>query len=164
MTQASAAKPAPTGELTIVRVFDAPRALVFAMWTEPRHLAQWWGPKDFTNPVCEVDLRVGGMLRIVMRSPEGNRHPVKGIFREIVAPEKLVFTNDAIDEEGHLLLEGLTTVTFAEKNGKTEMTLHTRVVGVAEIAAQMIGGMNEGWTQSIDRLEMLVAITNGNAK
>jgi uncharacterized protein YndB with AHSA1/START domain len=150
--------------LTIVRVFDAPRALVFAMWTDPTHLAQWWGPKGFTNPVCEVDLRVGGLLRIVMRSPEGKQHPLTGTFREIAAPEKLVFTNDAIDEDGNLLLQGLTTVTFAEENGKTKMTLYTRVVGVAEVAGQMIGGMNEGWTQSIDRLEMLVAKTRGHTQ
>jgi uncharacterized protein YndB with AHSA1/START domain len=64
-------------ELTITRVFDAPRALVFEVWTDPKHLAQWWGPQGFTNPVCEFDARVGGELRIHMRGPDGSIYPMK---------------------------------------------------------------------------------------
>src|SRR5208282_1015543 len=105
-------------ELVITRIFDAPRELVFKAWTDPRHVAQWWGPKGFTNPVCEMDVRPGGALRIVMRAPDGSEYPMTGIFREIVAPERLVFTNVAVDKAGKPLLEGLTTVTFAEAGGK----------------------------------------------
>ena len=82
--------------LVIERVFDAPRGLVFKAWTEPRRLAQWWGPKGFTNPVCEIDARPGGTLRIVMRAPDGAEHPMKGVLREVIEPERLVFTNIAI--------------------------------------------------------------------
>ena len=82
------------------------------------------GPKGFTNPVCEIDARVGGTLRIHMRGPDGTVYPMKGEIRELVAPERLVFTNIAVDAAGKHLLEGLTTVTFADEGGKTKMTLH----------------------------------------
>src|ERR1700689_1494920 len=88
-------------ELTLTRTFDAPRDLVFAAFTDPAHLAQWWGPRGFTNPVCEIDPRVGGVLRIDMRDPNGNVYPMKGVIRDIVPPERLVFTNIALDAAGN---------------------------------------------------------------
>jgi uncharacterized protein YndB with AHSA1/START domain len=146
-------------EVVITRVFDAPRALVFKMWTDPKHMIQWWGPKGFTNPVCELDARPGGALRIVMRAPDGAEYPMKGVFQEIVPPERLVFTSIAVDQEGNHLLEGLTTVTFAEQGGRTTLTLHTRAVGIAPMAPRMLAGMEAGWTQSLERLEALVGRT-----
>lgn len=144
--------------VVITRVFDAPRTLVFKAWTDAAHLARWWGPKGFTNPVCEVDARPGGGLRIVMRAPDGAEHPMTGVFREVIAPERLVFTNIAVDGEGKPLLEGLTTVTFAEHDGvKTKLTLESRAVGLVAYAARMLEGMEAGWTQSIDRLGEHVA-------
>jgi uncharacterized protein YndB with AHSA1/START domain len=83
-------------ELVITRHIAAPRPLLWRRWTEPALLAEWWGPKGFTNPVCEVDPCVGGALRIVMRAPDGTDYPMQGSFREIVAPERLVFTNRAV--------------------------------------------------------------------
>ena len=139
-------------ELVLTRIFDAPRELVFAAWTEPKHLAQWWGPKSFTNPVCEVDLRVGGALKIVMRAPDGAEHPMKGVFRDVTPPERLEFTNMAVDKDGATLLEGITTVTFAVLGDKTKVTLNTRMMGKVAIAAMMLEGMEMGWTQSLDRL------------
>lgn len=139
-------------ELVIERVFDAPPELVFEAWTEPAHLARWWGPKGFTNPICEVDLRVGGAWRIVMRAPNGAEYPGGGIYREIVAPERLVFTNGALDKEGNPIIEGLTTVTFAAHGDKTKLTLRTRAVALVSYAAQMLDGMEAGWTQSLERL------------
>ncbi len=157
MTAPTEATPSTERELTITRILDAPRALVFKAWTEAEHLAQWWGPKGFTNPVCEIDLRPGGALRIVMRAPDGAEYPMKGIFREIVPPERLVFTNIAVDAAGNSLLEGLTTVTFAEHGAKTKLTLQTRAVALVAQAERMVGGMEAGWTQSIDRLTVYVA-------
>lgn len=157
----ASAIPAPSefgeGTVTITRVFDAPRALVWQAWTDPKMMAQWFGPRHFTSAVPEYDVRVGGALRIVMHGPDGNDYPMKGMFREVVAPERLVFTNIALDNDGKHLLEGLTTVTFAEQSGKTTMTLHTHAVGRVPIAKQMLSGMNAGWTQSIDKLQELVA-------
>jgi uncharacterized protein YndB with AHSA1/START domain len=144
-------------EVTITREFAAPRELVFRAWTDASHLAQWWGPKGFTNPICEIDARVGGRLRIHMRGPDGAVYPMKGVIQEIVAPERLVFSNIALDAEGNHLLEGLTTVVFTEENGKTKMTLNTRATAVVEMAAARLRGMEAGWTQSIDKLQAYIA-------
>lgn len=149
-------KPLAERELTITRTFAAPRALVFAAWTDARHLAQWWGPHGFTNPVCEIDPRVGGKLRIDMRGPDGTTHHMEGAIREIVAPERLVIAN-WVDVAGRRALEGQFTVTFAERDGKTTMTLHARAAALVEEARLWLDGMNEGWGQSIERLEALVA-------
>ncbi len=94
---------------------------------------------------------------IVMRAPDGAEYPMKGIFREIVPPERLVFTNIAVDAAGNSLLEGLTTVTFAEHGAKTKLTLQTRAVALVAQAERMVGGMEAGWTQSIDRLAAYIA-------
>ena len=69
--------------IVITRVFDAPRDLVFKAWTDPKHVAQWWGPQGFTNPLCEMDLRVGGVFRVHMRGPDGVTYPCKGVYREV---------------------------------------------------------------------------------
>lgn len=143
-------------ELTILRRFAAPRDLVWRAWTDPKHLAQWWGPAGFTNPVCEIDLKVGGTLRITMRGPDGTDYPMRGVFQEIVPPEKLAFTSGPVNERDEFLIDGLTTVTFAERDGATEMTLHARAVGLAPQAMIMIAGMGAGWAQSIDRLGALL--------
>jgi uncharacterized protein YndB with AHSA1/START domain len=143
-------------EITITRVFAAPRGAVFKAWTNGKELAQWWGPKGFTNPVCEIDPRVGGALRIHMCGPDDNIYPMKGEIREIVPPERLVFTNIAVDAAGNSIIEGLTTVIFADEGGKTKLTLHTRGSAVVDYAAAYLQGMEMGWTQSIDKLEAML--------
>jgi uncharacterized protein YndB with AHSA1/START domain len=139
-------------DLVITRVFDAPRALVFQAWTETQHVAKWWGPKGFTNPVCEMDLWVGGELRIHMRAPDGVVYPMKGVFEEIVAPERLAFVGSALDGDGKPMFDVLTTVIFAEQRGKTALTLQLRVIRATAQAPQYLKGMQMGWTQSLDRL------------
>jgi uncharacterized protein YndB with AHSA1/START domain len=144
-------------ELTLVRHFDAPRDLVFRMWTDPKHLAQWFGPKHFTNPIAEVDPKAGGRIRVVMRAPTGEDYPMDGIFREVVKNEKLVFTNNAVDKSGGILIQAVTTVTFEDDKGRTKMTLHTDAYGLVDIAAQMLDGMKDGWSQSFDKLDEALA-------
>ncbi|MDQ6703478.1 MAG: SRPBCC domain-containing protein [Pseudomonadota bacterium] len=139
-------------EVVITRVFEAPREFVFKAWTDPKHMARWWGPMGFTNPICELDARVGGAWRIVMRSPAGIEYPCGGVYREMVDPERLVFTNIATDNEGNPVLDGLTAVIFAEHGGKTKLTLQTRAVAVVAHAAAHLEGMEAGWTQSLERL------------
>ena len=140
-------------EVILTRVFDAPRELVFKCWTEPEHLKQWWGPNGFTTPACEVDLRVGGAWKIVMRFPDGsNEHTMQAVYREVLPPERLAFTNVALDKDGNRLLEGLTTVTFADLGGKTKLTLQTRMTGLVSYAGRMLDGMEAGWSQSLERL------------
>jgi len=141
-------------ERTIVlkRVFDAPRALMWKMWTDPAHLAQWFGPRIFTSHSVKLDLRVGGMLHLTMRGPDNTEHPMKCVFREIVPNEKLAFVNDAFDDNGNKLLDGFTTVLLEDVGGKTRLTLEMTAKGVAEVTKFMLGGMSEGWIQSFDKL------------
>ncbi|HET7079382.1 MAG TPA: SRPBCC domain-containing protein [Chloroflexia bacterium] len=154
-TNNSTGTPAPR-ELVLTRLIDAPRELVFQAWTDPRHLAQWWGPQHFTNSLCEVDPRPGGAIRIDMRGPDGVIYPMKGVFREVVAPERLVFTSTAVeDAAGNPQLEGLATVTFAEHEGKTLLTVHNLILKAGPGAADALAGMDEGWNQSLDRLVAL---------
>jgi uncharacterized protein YndB with AHSA1/START domain len=147
-------------EITLTRMFDAPRDLVFKAWTDPQRVAQWWGPQGFTTPVCEMDARPGGAIRIVMRAPDGTDYPMTGAFREIATPERLVSTNSCADRDGHALLEGLTVVRFEAQGSKTSLTLRARATALAPAAAQMLAGMEEGWRQTLDRLaDHLVAQT-----
>lgn len=143
-------------ELTITHVLQAPRALVFKVWTDPRHVAQWWGPKGFTNPVCEIDLRPGGALRIHMRAPDGNVYPMTGVYREIVEPERLVFVSAALDKSGNPLFEVITTVTFEEMGASTKLTMHAVASKIKPEGEQHVAGMEEGWKQSFARLETYV--------
>jgi uncharacterized protein YndB with AHSA1/START domain len=157
MTASARANPTAQRDVTITRTFDAPRTSVFQMWTEPARMARWWGPQGFTNPVCEVDARPGGAIRIHMRAPDGVVYPMSGTFREVAAPGRLVFTTVAEDLEGNPLLEGLSTVTFDERGGKTMVTVQSAAVGLAPEAPQMLAGMEAGWTQSLERLAAALA-------
>lgn len=143
--------------VVITRVFDAPRELVWRAWTEPQHMAKWFGPENFTIPSCELDVRVGGVLRLTMRGPDGQDYPMKGIFREIVRPERLSFSNIAIDSDGNHLLEGVTVVTFEDLGGKTKMTLDAQAVGLVPQAPAMLAGMEAGWSGSFDKLAAALA-------
>ncbi len=151
-TSHSVNRPSDDREIVIIRFYDAPRAAVFKAWTDPKILQQWWGPKGFTNPVCEVDPRVGGSWRIVMRAPDGTEYPCGGVYREIVEPQRLVFTNIATDNDGKPILDGLTTVTFEDGGGKTKLTLRTGARALVAYAADYLAGMEVGWSQSLNRL------------
>ncbi len=144
-------------ELVLTRVFDAPRKIVFKAWTDPKCVAEWWGPHGFTNPVCELDPRPGGAIRIHMRGPDGTVYPMTGRYQEIVEPERLVFTSAALDAKGSPMFEVLTTVTFAEQGGKTKQILRTRVIKSTAQAAPYLAGMEQGWAQSLERLNSYLA-------
>jgi len=146
-------------ELVLTRVFKAPRGPVFAAWTEPTQVAQWWGPNGFTNPVCELDVRPGGAIRIHMRGPDGTVYPMTGVYQEIVEPERLVFTSAALDESGKPLFDVLNTVAFVEHDGTTKLTVRARVVKSTAGAAPYLAGMEAGWTQSLERLGVYLAGT-----
>lgn len=87
-----------------------------------------------------------------MCAPDGNEFPAQGVYREIVPPERLVFTNLAVDKDGHVIIDGFTTVAFADQSGKTKLTLETRGVAKVAYAANYLKGMEAGWTQSLERL------------
>jgi uncharacterized protein YndB with AHSA1/START domain len=157
MTAKSNAASKLEGELIVTRILDAMPETVYKAWTDPKQMARWWGPNRFTNPVCELDVRPGGAWRIVMRAPDGVEYECSGVYREVVALQRLVFTNNAFDSEGKSLLEGVTSVAFAAQGAKTKLTVETRMVGKVSYAAQMLAGMEAGWNQSLDRLTALVA-------
>jgi uncharacterized protein YndB with AHSA1/START domain len=107
--------------------------------------------------MCELDVRPGGAWRIVMRAFDGVVYEYGGVYREVVASQRLVFSNNVFDHEGKSLLEGGTSVTFAAQGAKTKLTVGTHMVGKVSYAAQMLAGMEAGWNQSLDRLTALVA-------
>lgn len=143
-------------EFVITREFAAPRELVFKAWADPKHLAQWWGPRGFTNPVCNWDVRPGGKIYVVMRAPNGDEYPMDGGFREIVPSEKLAFACGPLNDKGEMLFEFLHEVTFTEEHGKTKMVLRSRVLRTSPEAAKYIAGFEAGMGQSLDRLAELV--------
>ncbi|HEY4473203.1 MAG TPA: SRPBCC domain-containing protein [Stellaceae bacterium] len=150
----SAVSDAGQRELTITRVFDAPREVVFAAWTDPKQAARWWGPQGFTTISCEMDVRVGGAYRACMRSPEGTRHCRRGVYREIVTPERLVFTYAWEDDAENLGHETVVTVTFAGLGGgKTRLTLHQAVFET--MAAR--DSHQAGWTSCLERFADYIA-------
>jgi uncharacterized protein YndB with AHSA1/START domain/ketosteroid isomerase-like protein len=147
-----AAKPVVQREITITRVFDAPRALVFGMWTDAKHLAAWWGPHGWTNPKAEADPRPGGKLLIHMQGPDGSTHPMGGVFHEIVPHDRIVFTSFVDMPDGTRVLEARNTVTFEDQGRKTKVTVHANASGFTDFSARMLAGMEAGWSQSLDKL------------
>lgn len=154
-------------EITLTRMIFAPRELVFQAWTDPGHLARWFGPEGFTVSDCRVDARVGGKWRLTMRANDelarrvGRDHPAGGEYLEVEKPSRLVFTNNALDAGGQVILEGLTTVTFEELGGATRMTLRTRAAGTGERVPFMLGGMEQGWSESLTKLGAAMAARGG---
>jgi uncharacterized protein YndB with AHSA1/START domain len=149
----STATPAVSMEMELTRLIRAPRSLVWQAWTEVDKLQQWWGPQRFTNPRCEIDLRVGGAIRIDMRAPDGIVFPMSGEYEQIVPPERLVFLTSALDEQGEPIFTNRNTVIFREVDGATEISIHTRVIDAKAAAWQYLKGMREGWSSSLDKLE-----------
>lgn len=136
-------------ELVITRVINAPRDLVFDAWTNPKRAKQWWGPVNYPAVHVEMDVRPGGAWRICLQSTEGKPDLWQGgVFREIVRPERLVFTF-AWEEEGERGLETLVTVMLADEKGKTHMTFSQ----VPFQSAEERDGHQWGWNSAFDRLD-----------
>ncbi len=136
-------------EVVITRVFDAPRRLVWEAYTKPEHLPHWMlGPEGWTMPVCEIDLRPGGAWHFVWRRSDGTEMGMRGVYREIAPPERLVNT----ESWGSEWPETLNTLTLSEQDGQT--TLTSRILYPSKEArdAALQTGMKEGASQSFDRL------------
>lgn len=143
-------------ELIIERVFGAPREIVFEAWTRAEHLVNWWGPKDFTLPFCEIDFRVGGSYRFCMRSPDGEDYWVYGEYREIVAPEKIVMTWNRENSAGELWSSTVVTLSFEPDADRTRFKLYQTMFETVEYRDQH----EFGWGQCLDRLgEYSVALS-----
>ena len=133
-------------ELLITRIFNAPASLVFALWSEPEHFKRWMGPEEFDCPVAEMDFRVGGAYRGMIRSQAQGENWFGGVYREIEPNQRLVFTF-AWDEGPSRELETLVTITFTERGGKTVQTFHQAPFLSVERRDSHIGG----WTSAFEK-------------
>jgi uncharacterized protein YndB with AHSA1/START domain len=155
-TQSNAGTESTKRELLITRTFDAPRELVFKAWTDPQHLIRWWGPRGYTTPLCEMDLRPGGAYRFRMRSSEGNEVLWHGMVREIVAPERIVWTCRIDHADGTPISSETTlTITLKDEQGKTHLTLHQGIFDSDENCA----AHQSGWSDALDRMAEHFAAT-----
>ncbi len=140
-------------ELLITRVFDAPRSLVFSAWIEPQHLVRWFGPRGYTVPSYTLDPRPGGGWRCCMVSPKGVENWVRGVFREVLEPERLAFTWAHENPDGTLGHETLITVTFADLGEKTRLTLRQETFESIEAR----NDHRNGWSSAIECLAEYLA-------
>ena len=141
-------------EIVITRVVAAPRQLVFEAYTNPAHVPQWMlGPEGWTMPVCEIDLRPGGAWHFVWRRSDGTEMGMRGVYQEIVPPERLVST----ESWGGDWPETLNTLLLSEENGKTTITQRVRYASKEARDAALRTGMLEGMSVSFDRLAEYLA-------
>ncbi len=165
MKQQVSTKKIAEQEVVITRDFEAPREMVWKALTDPNWIKQWWGPKDFTAPVIQVDLRVGGKYFGCMRSPEGKDFCNTGIYREIKAPERLAYTDSFADERGNSVSpthygfgpdfprETLVTITLEEQKGKTRLTMRGEGPPSEKDRNDSIAGWNESFDKMADLLK-----------
>jgi uncharacterized protein YndB with AHSA1/START domain len=143
-------------EIVVTRTVDAPRALVFSAWTDPRHLANWFAPRGTTIPSCNLDVKPGGRFHMIWQGADGSQTPVQGSYSEVAAPERLVYVEEW-EAPGLPPQESVVTVTFEDQGGKTLLTVRTlfSTAEVREGAAQQ--GFATGWGEFFDRLAELLS-------
>jgi len=162
MIDPTGAGPADDPVITITRMFDAPRELVWRAFTDPSYLARWFSPSGLSTPRCEVDVRPGGAWRIDMRTPDGTVYPNQGVYLEVVEPERLVWT-DVVDETNAPAWgetappSAVNTARFDDLGGTTKLTLTIRLASPADRDAMLAQGAVEGWNSSLDQLAELLA-------
>jgi len=161
---------AAASNLVITRTLNAPRELVFQVWTDANHLAKWWGPTGMSIHVAKLDLRPGGMFHYSMKTPDGHEMWGKFVFNEISPPDKIVFTNSFADPEGNTVrppfapnfpLEIQNILTFTEQDGQTILTLTGGPINATEEEVQFFAAMHEsmqqGFAGTFNQLEAYLA-------
>ena len=154
-----------TERMVVTRVFDAPRALVWKAWTDPKYVMQWWGPKGFTSPVCKMDFRVGGKLLCCMKAPDGQEFWNAVEYHEIVLHEKIVYSMHFSDSKGnkvepeeygieHEAIDDAHDVVIFEDfgNGRTKLTF----IGSEPMESAKNSGQLEGWIETLDKVAAVV--------
>lgn len=143
-------------EIVLSRLLNAPRELVFKVWTDPKHVALWWGPDGFTNTVHEMDVRPGGIWRLTMHGPDGVDYPNRIIYKEVDKPKRLVYSHDSGNENdpGQFIV----TVTFEEQGKKTLLTMRSifRTKEERDFVLENYHAM-EGGKQTLNHLEEYLA-------
>ncbi len=134
--------------LVLTRTFQAPAALVFDAWSDPKHLVRWWGPNDFTLPHCEQDFRVGGRYRFCMRGPDGSDHWVRGEYTLIERPHRLVFTWLREYADGDIWCDTVVAITLEQRGAVTLLTLNQTTFATVPHCEEH----SVGWNECLDRL------------
>ncbi len=140
-------------EIVMTRTFDAPRELVFEAMSKAEHMREWWGPRGFTMPVCEMDFRVGGAYRFVQRGPDGDEYAFRGEFREIAPPERISWTFEFEGMPGNVSVD---TIELTEEDGRTTITSTSIFDSVAQRDGMLQSGMESGAAETYDRLAELL--------
>jgi uncharacterized protein YndB with AHSA1/START domain len=143
--------------LSFEREFDAPRQLIWDVWTKPEHFSKWYAPEHFTIPICELDVRPGGTARIDMQGPDGIIYPSIGTFKEVVKPELLSFTNSPLDGDDNKLFEVLHTLVLTENGTKTRFNLTSKVLWAGPQAGPYLAGMEPGLNQALVKLSEVIS-------
>jgi uncharacterized protein YndB with AHSA1/START domain len=146
-------------DLTFTQVLDAPRELIFKVFSEPEHVKQWWGPEGWTMPVCTIDFRPGGTWHYCIRNSEGEEHWAKAVYREIVPPARIVYTDNMVDAGGNPI-EGLppkrVTLTFDDLDGKTRLRVHVQLASAADCQKLVDMGFVQHFPETLNHLEQHV--------
>ena len=140
-------------EVTAVRVFDAPRELIYKVFTDPTHKAVWWRCNSVTNIFVEMDVRPGGSWRIIQRGEDGKEFAFHGKYLEVIAPKKIVNTSEFEGMPGHVITE---TTTFEKRAGKTKLTITSSFQSIEDLEGMIKAGMESGTTESLDHVEELL--------
>lgn len=158
-------------ELVLTRTFAAPRQLVWQAYTDCKHLSQWWGPAGWTVPHCQLDLRPGGQWHYCMKGPMPDGNVIESwglaVYEEIAAPERLVYRDAFSDAEGNIspdFPQGMVTVKLEEADGRTLLTSHVRYNAAADLETVLQMGMEEGITQTWDRLDTHLETMNDKSR
>lgn len=141
-------------EIQLTRLFSAPRKLVYEVMTDPNHVPKWWGPRGLQMVVCDLDFRVGGGYRFVLRAPDGGEHAFRGEYREIVPTERIVSTFEFEGMPGHGSVE---TMTLSEQEGVTTLSVRSLYKNQQDRDGHLHSGMESGARETHDRLEELIA-------
>jgi uncharacterized protein YndB with AHSA1/START domain len=147
-------------EIVMTRVFDAPRDLVFEAHSSCEHLSNWWGPRKYEIIGCDVDFRPGGRWRVVHRGPDGEEYAFRGEYREIVPPERIVWTFEFEGMPGQVSVE---TMTLEEHEGKTTFTSTSVFASVQERDGMLESGMEAGAAETMDRLDEYLEVLKARA-
>jgi uncharacterized protein YndB with AHSA1/START domain len=145
---------------TMSRTFDAPRELVWKVTTDPQLVPEWWGPRGYKTIIDKMDFRVGGAWRYIQFDAEGNEHAFNGVYKDIQAPERLVYTFEYEPVAGHISTDTITLKELAD--GKTLVTSRTTFDSLEDLDGMLQSGMEGGATETWDRLEELLAKEKAN--
>ena len=146
-------------EVVMSRIFDAPRTLLFKMYTDPKQIPQFWGPSKYITIVDKLEVKVGGIWRFIQRDGKGKEFAFNGVFKEIDSPKRLVYTFEFEGMPGHIIVE---TITFEESNGKTTLTARALFQNIEDRDGMLNSGMESGASETWERLAELLAVAKKN--